>query len=162
MSQFEMSITYICREDNTVADALSRLPPEVFDDEDPDNVSVVGGVLKVRINEDMIHKIQERYKEDIYCKNLIDKKNGMPGLSEANDFWYLGSCLLIPHVLGIREALFQVFRLAHDNMGHFGKDKSYNPLKNDYYWLNMRKDLEEAYILSCSECQRNKSLTQKP
>ena len=33
MSQYEMAITYIRREDNCVADALSRLPPNTFPDE---------------------------------------------------------------------------------------------------------------------------------
>jgi hypothetical protein len=33
VSQYDMTITYICGEDNTVADALSRLPPNSFPDE---------------------------------------------------------------------------------------------------------------------------------
>jgi hypothetical protein len=33
LSQYDMSITYIRGEDNTVADALSRLPPNCFPDE---------------------------------------------------------------------------------------------------------------------------------
>jgi hypothetical protein len=44
----------------------------------------------------------------------------------------------------------------------FGRDKSYHMLKNNYYWPNMRKELEDAYIPSCSECQQNKSPTRKP
>ena len=35
MSQYEMNITYIRGEDNCVADALSRLPPDTFPDENP-------------------------------------------------------------------------------------------------------------------------------
>ena len=35
MSQYDLTITYIHGEDNTVADALSRLPPNCFADEIP-------------------------------------------------------------------------------------------------------------------------------
>jgi hypothetical protein len=47
-------------------------------------------------------------------------------------------------------------------MGHFDRDKSYLLLKGDYYWPNMRKDLEGAYIPGCKACQRNKSPTHRP
>lgn len=66
---------------------------------------------------------------------------------------------MIPKVTDVRECLFQ---LAHDVLGHFGSDKSYLALRDCYYWPGMRKDLELGYILSCIECQRNKSRTTKP
>jgi hypothetical protein len=62
-------------------------------------------------------------------------------------------------VTDIRENLF---RLAHDAAGHFGADKCYASLRHEYYWPNMQRDLEEAYIPSCEECQRNKSVTKRP
>jgi hypothetical protein len=34
-------------------------------------------------------------------------------------------------------------------------------LRDAYYWPNMRRDLEQAYIPSCTDCLRNKSRTQK-
>jgi len=83
----------------------------------------------------------------------------MKGWKNVNGLWYIGDRLLIPRVVDIRETLF---RLAHDNLGHFGADKSYASLRNTYHWPNMRRDLEQSYILSCSECLRNKSRTTKP
>jgi len=71
----------------------------------------------------------------------------------------VGDRLIIPHVGTCCEDLF---RLAHDVQGHFGADKSYAALRDSYYWPNMRRDLVEAYIPACVECQRNKSLTSKP
>ena len=41
-------------------------------------------------------------------------------------------------------------------------DKSYASLRNSYYWSNMHRDLEQAYIPSCTDCLRNKSCTTKP
>jgi hypothetical protein len=47
-------------------------------------------------------------------------------------------------------------------LGHFGFKKSYDVLQHDYYWPNMRKDLFEAYIPTCIDCQCNKGQTTKP
>ena len=72
---------------------------------------------------------------------------------------YISERLVIPRHGNIRETLFL---LAHDTLGHFGFKKSYGSLKDAYYWPNMRKDLENTYIPSCTSCQRNKSPTRKP
>ena len=66
---------------------------------------------------------------------------------------------MIPRVGSVRETLF---RLAHDVLGHFSFDKTYASLRDSYYWPNMRKELESAYVPGCVECQRNKSSTTKP
>lgn len=66
---------------------------------------------------------------------------------------------MIPRVAYLRET---IFRLAHDELGHFGIDKSYASIRESYYWPNMRRDLEESYIPACPECARNKSRTTKP
>jgi len=82
----------------------------------------------------------------------------MKGWKQSNGLWYIGDRLLIPRVTGLREALFQ---LAHNVLGHFGADKLYTSLRDAYYWPNMRRDLEQAYIPSCQDCLRNKSQTTK-
>ena len=81
------------------------------------------------------------------------------GTQGVNGLWYIGDRLLIPCTGNICKKLFH---LAHDACGHFGSDKSYAMLRNDYYWPNMHRDLEGAYIPVCEECQRNKSPTSKP
>jgi Integrase zinc binding domain len=83
----------------------------------------------------------------------------MSSVSERDGFWFIGSRLIIPNVPHVREALYY---LAHDALGHFGADKSYAALRHSYYWSNMRKHLEQAYVPSCPDCQRNKSRTNKP
>ena len=83
----------------------------------------------------------------------------MKGWQLINGLWYIGHWLLIPRVTDICENLF---RLAHDALGHFGADKSYAAFRDSYYWPNMRKDLEQAYIPSCADCFQNKSPTTKP
>jgi hypothetical protein len=82
----------------------------------------------------------------------------MPSTKCVNGLWYIGDCLLIPHIGDIRENLFH---LAHGALGHFLADKSYATLHDTYYWLNIQHNLEKAYIPSCQDCQCNKSRTTK-
>ena len=72
---------------------------------------------------------------------------------------YIGSRLVVPWVGTIREDLF---RAAHDSLGHFAVEKSYTNLRTSYYWPRMRTELEEAYIPGCDACQRNKGPTKRP
>ena len=83
----------------------------------------------------------------------------MPNLVVRNGLWYLDDRLIVPAGCGVRQ---EIFRMAHDTLGHFGFGKTYDLIRFSYFWPNMRKDLEEGYIPSCSECQRNKGSTQKP
>jgi hypothetical protein len=159
MSQYDLTITYIRGEDNCVADALSRLPPNCFPEEMPPLVVVdsVNAVLTICSDREILNKIKAGYLEDEFCKRVAS--TAMKGWQQINGLWYIGDRLLIPRVTDIRENLF---RLAHDTLGHFGADKSYASLRDAYYWPNMRRDLEQAYIPSCAECLRNKSPTTRP
>jgi hypothetical protein len=73
--------------------------------------------------------------------------------------WYIGDWLLVPQFCTIWEDLFWP---AHNTSGHFGANKSYSTLHNAYYWPNMYRDLEKAYIPSCTDCLWNKSANRKP
>jgi hypothetical protein len=72
--------------------------------------------------------------------------------------WYVSDRLIIPRITDVWETLF---RLAHDSLGHFGFDKSYESLRRSYYWPHMRTDLEDGYVPGCPDCQCNKSHTKK-
>ena len=83
----------------------------------------------------------------------------MSELTIKDGLWFLGDRLIIPADCGMHE---QIFRLAHDTLGHFGFHKTYENIRHSYFWPNMRKDLEDGYIPSCINCLRNKSSTSKP
>lgn len=73
------------------------------------------------------------YKLDTFCVNLKD--TGMKGIKLINSLeWYVGRRLVIPRVGNICENLF---RVAHNEMGHFRADKCYASLRDTYYWPNM-------------------------
>jgi hypothetical protein len=121
--------------------------------------ATIGGILKIAMDNEFVSEIKAGYRKDKFCKQIMDCLNAIQGVTKRNGLLYIGSRLLIPRVTNIRE---MIFRLAHDNLGHFGRDKSYAALWDDYYWPNMQKELEESYIPGCAECQRNKSPTWKP
>jgi hypothetical protein len=173
LSQFDMSIHYIRGEDNTVADALSHLPMDacetVSDDVDVADPPLwwdswlsmhnsCNAILTISADKSFLNDVHEGYKHDDFCQKLASLDTCMPRLHSEHGLWYLGEHLVIPRFSSLREDLF---RLAHDSLGHFGSDKTYANIKNSYYWPNMHRDLETAYVPACPECQCNKSSTSK-
>ena len=51
----------------------------------------------------------------------------------------------------------------HDSLliGHGGFDRTYQLIRLKYYWLRMYNEVRQ-YVRSCPDCQRNKSVSQKP
>jgi len=112
----------------------------------------------------MVQDIKDRYHNNPRCKALTTNlTQGMTdnklGITSWNSLIFIGQCLIILKHKDLQELLFC---LAHDNLGHFGTDKSYNALCNDFYWPNMQKDLVNAYVPSCTDCQWNKNTMSKP
>ena len=115
--------------------------------------------LSISADQDFLSLLRKGYEEDSWTRSLSLAAPGMPNLRCTDGLWFLDDRLVVPNSGHLRETLF---RLAHDNLGHFGFDKSYEALRHSYYWPKMRKELESAYVPSCIECQRNKSSTTKP
>jgi hypothetical protein len=153
LGQYDFEIRYVKGEDNTVADALSRLPCEDVP------APPVAGVLTLGVDQELLREIREGYTTDSFAKKLFDMGDSFPGVKIQDGLLYLANRLVLPRTASLRERFFQ---LAHDSLGHFGADKSYAALRDSYYWPNMRRDLQDAYIPSCSDCQRNKSPTTRP
>ena len=160
LSQYNIQMTYICGEDNTVVDALSRVPPNSFPNETVKNSPMssppLTAVLSITTDPQLLEHIIQGYSNDEFCKHL--PSSGMKSLQHHAGLWYLKEHLIIPHEGTICK---QLFWLAHDTLGHFGADKSYAALHGAYYWPNMHWDLEQAYIPSCPNCQHNKTAITK-
>jgi hypothetical protein len=114
---------------------------------------------RFELEDAILDEIKQGYEADPHTSKLIEASPGMPNLVLKDGFWFLDDRLVIPNSRNVRETLY---RIAHDKLGHFGTPKTYENLRTAFYWPNMRRDLETAYIPSCAECQRNKSCTTKP
>ena len=160
LSQYDASINYIPGENNSAADALSRLPASSFQ-----SISSIFSTptrhttSKLDLDTNILTAIKDGYANDAFTQKLISASTGMNCIKQTNGFWFINDRLVIPDIKNVRETLF---RLAHDSMGHFGPGKCLPSLTNSFYWPNMRRDLETAYIPACAECQRNKTSTTKP
>jgi hypothetical protein len=179
MADFDYDINYVKGEENSVADALSRLPHDEEKTEMTplvaavllsqthlprrDCIPIAAGMLKISADQEFLRRITAAYDTDDFTKQLEAgiASGSIPGVRRSPDqnLVYIGDRLVIPKDAEVRELLYH---LAHDSLGHFGFTKSYEALRNSFYWPNMRRDLEEAYIPSCVQCQRNKSRTKKP
>jgi hypothetical protein len=185
-SQYDCKIVYIKGDENTVADALSRMTFDVDslamipylpeaepvavvlsgDDDaladpamNPLSSSMVASTLSITADAELVSSIQQNYVNNPWCKRLLDAEFFPQGIHESGGLLYTGNRLIVPWVANIRELLFH---LAHDVLGHFGFGKTYGSLRDSFYWPNIRQDLEQAYIPACADCQQNKGSTQKP
>ena len=150
LADYTFNIQYIRGTENTVADTLSRRP------EEHPEPTAVATVMTVSIDQKLRELIKAGYAEDKFAQRLLCNRESIPSVSVTDGLIFLGNRLVIPRVGGIREELF---RLAHDNLGHFGSEKSYATLYPDFYWPRMRTELEGAYVPGCDVCQRNKGTT---
>jgi len=121
LAQYDHTIVYIPGESNTVADALSRLPDTV----DENSPLPIAATLSIQTDSALINSIKSGYKIDPFCSKISDANKSIDGIEWKNDLLYIGNRLVIPRVGTLREDLF---RLAHDNLGHFGFEKLYASL----------------------------------
>ncbi|RDB23809.1 Retrovirus-related Pol polyprotein from transposon 17.6 [Hypsizygus marmoreus] len=151
LSQYDYHIHYIPGKDNTVADALSRLPNTYIE------LVMAAPIWTLTDDGDVVKDIKEGYRIDEWMKKLLkDHQSGLTnsGFMLSDGLLYVGDRLIIPKHKSLHENLF---RMAHDELGHFGGEKSYASLRTSYYWPNMRRDLIHAYVPACDDCQHNKS-----
>ena len=157
LAEYDFEIIYVKGEENTVADALSRMPEEVSGEEEL--LGAVGAVLTISTDPKLSEAIRAGYESDAFCQKVLRNVDSFPATKVVDGLIFMGPRLVIPRVGTIREDLF---RAAHDSLGHFGAEKSYTNLRSAYYWPRMRKELEEAYVPGCDACQRNKGSTKRP
>lgn len=92
--------------------------------------------------------------------NMTKESESVPANwhKSRDDLWCYWGKIYVPSML--RQT---VFRILHTDptAGHPGRDATLESIRRDYYWPNLRSDVEE-WIRSCDACQRNKVKNRQP
>jgi len=124
LSQYKYTITYINSECNTVMDAFSHLPDSI---NDKPSILLTTSVFTIQSDLKIITHIKTGYQEDPWCIGILDDlKRGVINtklhITLKHGLLFIGTCLIIQKYKQLHEQLFQ---LMHNNLGHFGMEKSY-------------------------------------
>jgi hypothetical protein len=87
-----------------------------------------GGVLNITADQSLLKAIITGYETDDFAKKLTKDihMGSIEGATLTDNLLYVGRHLVIPQDLKVRKLLYN---LAHDTLGHFGFDKSYESLR---------------------------------
>jgi RNase H-like domain found in reverse transcriptase/Integrase zinc binding domain len=99
--------------------------------------------LFISADQEFLTSLLKGYEEDTWTQTLISAAPSMPNLKCQDGLCFLENRLIIPNAGQLWETLFC---LAHNNLGHFGFDKSYKALCHSYFWPRMHKELKTAYV----------------
>jgi len=163
LSEYDFLLKHVSGVKNSRADALSRRADHEADAEDNNDVVVLPADRFIRATEMSMHDM------DIWTQisQNLDEKDVLRwvephNLKKLNGLWWKNDALV---VVGDNDLKRGVITFFHDTpaMGHPGIANTYELLRRDYWWPNMRKDVED-YVKGCATCQANKINThrQKP
>ena len=136
LQNYDFKLSYRPGSGNVVADALSRRA---------DLVGEVNGTSGTSLSEKVVDIIlpEEYWEEDSKLKiNQMVKEGSRLVESESE-----------------RRSILEK---RHDNLtaGHFGRQRTYELIRRDFYWPKMKVDIDN-YVKSCVTCQKVKSSKKK-
>jgi hypothetical protein len=98
LSQYDASIRYLPGDQNTVADALSRLP----DTETTTIASIFaqtrGHKIRTRfeLEDAILDEVKQGYALDPFTEKLTSASSGIQNVTNKNSFWFIDKHLVIP------------------------------------------------------------------
>ncbi|CAI7932609.1 unnamed protein product, partial [Closterium sp. NIES-54] len=114
------------------------------------------GISSITWDDTFITKFQRAYKRDLF---FVKQAPEDPAYSFKDPFWYnsVTKTICVPADRSLRQLLLSEY---HDTVtrSHFGVEKTYARLSNDYHWPRMHADVRD-FIRSCPTCQQLKART---
>jgi hypothetical protein len=177
LSRFRLDMRYVEGAKNAAADALSRradhdegaeVRQQIVAAEAKEQLARAPvSLMSARFVSSMVDasvlldEIIRAYARDPQCEKLLrDPARYRYELRGGLLMRHPGSGIYVPDDKRIRtQLLFE----AHDAAtgGHFGVNKTYDKMAQNFYWPRMALDVAE-YVSSCAKCQANKASNQKP
>lgn len=169
IQQFDVTIEHVKGTQNTVADILSRYPPDSKGDGQKENpltiaTFAVEGAKELQRDLQQIRKLQ---MEDTYTSRIIKLKQGkgVPTNRETRlllQYKMFKGVLLYEDRFSRTEKLEVPYKLQskliwhyHYELGHFGAEKIYNVMKTSFHWRSMLKRIKRL-LRTCDLCQKTK------
>lgn len=159
LQEFDCDIEYRSGANMSHADALSRNPVDEAKEEthilDVLTIGTDDWIATVQSNDPEIQSIRDILNDPKSVKVVDVIKNyrlktgkvyRIVGESENDIRW------VVPK--GVR---WQIAKLNHDDLGHFGFDKTFARIQQTYWFPKMRKFIKK-YVKSCLECAHNKDV----
>jgi len=166
LQEYNFVLKHIAGTKNARADALSRRPDYDMGEEDNDNVVVLPSEVFIKLaSEDPIEELDTCSKinlSNLENEETIRKWTNTYQLVQEHGTWWKEDALVVAGNNNLKRGVISAF---HDPpyRGHPGIGNTIALLKQNYWWPNLKKDVEE-YVKGCTVCQANKINThhQKP
>lgn len=166
LQEFQCTIEYRPGNKMGHVDALSRNP--ILDDGDNFNtdIDVTDQCPKVLAisGDDWLHTLQLGDSELNRIRDILTSDLDVEGLKQIRDNYIIKDNKLYRVIDGDKEKLrwvvpkgarWQLCRLNHDDIGHFGVEKTLERIKSAYWFPKMSKFVKK-YVEACIECAYSK------
>lgn len=155
LQEYQCNIEYRPGSRMSHVDALSRNAIEATNEPEPVlevlTVESEDWLATMQNTDDEISKIKQ-VLEDPNTSNIIDIHKNYK-LKNGKVYRIVDSQLKWVVPRGVR---WQLLKRNHDDLGHFGMDKTLDKLKSSYWFPKMRKFVKK-YVQSCLDCSYHKA-----
>lgn len=93
-------------------------------------------------------------RDAYHADPMFSKRAHTKGLRRQHGLWYVQNQVVVPNSPLLRR---RILELCHDARlsGHVGIARTLSLVSRDFYWLTLRRDVED-YVRHCDACQRHK------
>ena len=159
LQEYNFVLKHVAGNKNARADALSRRPDYDMGEKDNDNVVVLPSQVFIKLaSEESIEEIDTCSKinmSNLENEETIRRWANTYQLHQENKNWWKEDALVVASNNNLKRGVISAF---HDPpyRGHPGIGNTLTLLKQNYWWPNLKKDIEE-YVKGCAACQATKS-----